>query len=355
MKRYTTKPASVLTYTTVALIGTLILASCSNARWAEHAAGKNSSSGGTDVKPALFESFEQDEAANKVDILIVNDNSASMDEEQKKMSVRFANFVSALKGIDYRIAMTTTDIDSDRWGQHGRILSWSPTVKELVLTPSTPNASDKFKQTIQRTETIGCMKVNDGYYCPSSDEQPLKAINLAVNERSGANKDLFRDGVDFVAVVLSDEDELSTAPANATKAEEVLTQFSKAFGGSKRLAVHGIVVKPGDSACLKTQAGQGKGAKSAYATRVAALSQLTNGSLNSICDSDYSKSLSSISSQVRKLVGSFDLEHVPKAGSVKVNLIPTPAEALTWSLEGNRLIFNSPPAAGTRIEVSYEI
>lgn len=335
----------------------VLTAACGNARWAEHVGDNNSASGvpGSEVKPAIFESFEQNEAANKVDILIVNDNSASMDDEQKKMSIRFANFVSALKGIDYRIAMTTTDIDSARWGQHGRVLPWSSDKKELILSPSTSNASAKFKQTVQRSETIGCMSVDDGYYCPSSDEQPLKAITLAIDERAGANKDLFRDKVDFVAVVLSDEDELSTAPANATRAEDVIAHFEKAFKGSKRLAVHGIVVKPGDTACLKAQASQGKGAKSAYATRVSDLAKLTNGSLNSICDSDYSKSLSSISSQVRKLVSSFDLEHAPKAGTVKVNLIPAPSEALTWTVEGSRLIFNTPPAAGTRIEVSYEI
>ncbi|RYZ66453.1 MAG: hypothetical protein EOP05_19120 [Proteobacteria bacterium] len=333
------------------------LVACGPARWAEHGAGNNGASGSPDtaVKPAVFESFLQDDAANKVDILIVNDNSASMDEEQTKMSTRFANFVSALKGIDYRIAMTTTDIDSKRWGQHGKIMPWGTGGKDLVLTPATLDASTKFKQTIQRTETIGCIDVNDGYYCPSSTEQPLKAIELAIDERTGANSALFRDNVDFVAVVLSDEDEKSTGPSGATKAEDVVAHFQKAFNGTKRMNVHGIVVKPGDSVCLKKQASQGKGAKSSYATRVSALAGLTNGSLNSICDSDYSKSLSSISSQVQKLVSSFDLEQAPKAGTVKVKLVPAPSEALNWSVEGNHLIFSTPPAAGTRIEVSYEI
>lgn len=333
------------------------LIACGPARWAEVAGRNNSASGDpdTDVKPAIFESFEQDDAANKVDILIVNDNSASMDEEQTKMSMRFSNFVSALKGIDYRIAMTTTDIDSKRWGQYGKIMPWGTGGKELVLTPATVDSSKKFKQTIQRTETIGCIDIQDGYYCPSSVEQPLKAIELAIDERTTANSALFRENVDLVAVVLSDEDEMSTAPASATKAEDVLAHFQKAFKGTKRLAVHGIVVKPGDSVCQKAQAAQGKGAKSSYATRVSALAALTNGSLNSICDSDYSKSMSSISSQVRKLVSSFDLEQAPKVGTVKVKLVPAPAEALTWTIERNHLIFDAPPAAGTRIEVSYEI
>ena len=48
----------------------------------------------------------------KVDILIVNDNSASMSFEQARLAPRFANFIGDLdsRNIDYRIGMTTTDV-----------------------------------------------------------------------------------------------------------------------------------------------------------------------------------------------------------------------------------------------------
>src|SRR5690348_8387825 len=46
----------------------------------------------------------------KVDILIVDDNSASMSYEQARLASRFNNFINLLdsKYIDYRIAVTTT-------------------------------------------------------------------------------------------------------------------------------------------------------------------------------------------------------------------------------------------------------
>lgn len=325
---------------------------CAPAKWAEQNVDGNSGQqlpggGGQAGKPAA-DTFVQDSNANKVDILIINDNSASMDEEQQKMSTRFNSFVSDLKGLDYRIAMTTTDIDSPKYGLSGRIVTWADTAAK-VLTPSTPNAEAKFKKTIVRTETIGCTLRDD---CPSKDEQPLKAIELAVDQSKTANKEFFREGVDFVAVVLSDEDELSTAPSNATTAAYVVDHFKNLFGDTKRFAVHGLIVVPNDKVCLRAQSLQGpEGSKAAYGTRVASLAGLTKGSVNSICDADYAKDLASISSEVRKLVSSFELRGTPVTDSVRVALTPT--FQTTWTTEGNRLIFTPAPPAGTKIEVTY--
>lgn len=329
---------------------------CAPAKWSEANgnSGSNSTSGSPDPgarapsAKTANEVFTQEANANQVDILIVNDNSASMDEEQTKMANRFTSFVSDLKGIDYRIAMTTTDIETAKWRQDGRIMAWSGTTAK-VLTPSTSDAEGKFQKSIRRAETIGCVDRGD---CPSPNEQPLRAIELAVDQAKTANKDLFRDGVDFVVVVLSDEDEMSTGPANATTAAHVAQHFKDVFGTTKRLAVHGLVVEPGDDKCLALQRAQGpEGSKSAYATHVASLASLTGGSVHSICDYDYAKDLAAISTSVRKLISSFELKDTPRSGSVNVTL--TPAFKTTWSIENNSLVFNPAPPAGTKIEVSY--
>lgn len=346
----------------LALVATSI--SCAPAKWMENpGAGTNGGSGKPDpinpaprpeptpTGPKAVERFEQDQHANKVDILIVNDNSSSMEEEQKKMSERFGSFVSAIKTIDYRIAMTTTDLQTAKWNQNGRIMEWTGT-KSKVLTPQTPNAEGAFRSTIKRNETIGCRQRAGGADCPSGNEEPLRATLLAIDQRASANKDLFRTGVDFVVVVLSDEDELSNGPVTATKPIEVTEGFEAAFGISKRLAVHGIVIKPGDTVCKAEQDKQIKeGSGAFYATHVSELAALTNGSTSSICDADYAKNLSAISDQVRKLVSSFDLQREPATGSVEVVL--TPNDTIAFSVEGKRVIFARPPTAGTRVEISY--
>src|SRR5437868_9053611 len=49
-----------------------------------------------------------------VDILIIDDNSASMSFEQKRLADRLSNFIQNLENqqADFRIAITTTDISS---------------------------------------------------------------------------------------------------------------------------------------------------------------------------------------------------------------------------------------------------
>lgn len=297
--------------------------------------------------PPSFKTTERFDQVDegKVDILIVNDNSSSMDAEQQKMGLRFGSFISALGPIDYQIGMTTTDIDSPRWALSGRLMTWEG-LDSTLLTRTTPNAPSIFKSTVQRKETIRCWEKPEG--CPSTNEQPLAAVILALERRHKENSGFFREKADLAVVVLSDEDEMSDGPARSTKPKDVINRFKAAFGETKRLAVYGIIIKPGDTSCFNKQS---KSTTVHYGRHVAELAEVTGGAVYSLCDSDYGTNLSSISQQVRRLVASFELTHEPKTGSVAVAL--TPAAAIGWKLEGKKIVFDTPPPTGTRIEVTY--
>lgn len=297
-----------------------------------------------------MESFTQDDSANKVDVLIINDNSYSMEVEQTKMATKFPSFISALDGLDYQITMTTTDIASKdaKLNLSGRVVNWTGSTSKF-LTPKSSGANTLFKNTIRREETIGCVKRGD---CPSGDEQPLKAAMLAMDQRLNSNAGVFRDNTDLAIIVLSDEDELSDGGPLATKPKEVIDRFRAHFGNTKGLAVYGIVIQPGDEACRKDQLKQTTGGNGAYfGTHVSELASLTGGSTVSICEADYSKSLSDISKSVRRLVGTFELNQTPVADSVEVVL--TPAQKIPFKVSGKKVIFDTPPPAGTRVEISY--
>ena len=278
-----------------------------------------------------------------------------METKQRKMGQRFPNFISSLKDIDYQIGITTTDVSGPApsgsgWATDGRIVTYvgSPV---NILTPSTPDADRLFLNTIQRSETLDCGKRRTFPYCPSSNEQPLKAMIMAIDERFKANSGFFRDGVDLAIVVLSDEDEMSNGSSRAiTRPYQVVNAFRAAFGDRKRLMVHGIIIKPGDKKCRDQQlkdVGIGY-----YGTQVSALATETGGRTYSICETDYGKHMSSISQDVLKLVSSFELDHeVADAKNVEVTL--SPALRIGWRVEGRLLIFDTPPPAGTRIEVRY--
>jgi hypothetical protein len=295
-----------------------------------------------------IQTFTQDESANKVDILIVNDNSYSMYQDQLKMAQKFDSFISSIQDIDYQIGMITTDSDLIPKGTFGHLIPWEGT-KSKLLTPQTPKAKDVFRATIARKETLEC---GNGKPCPSGDEQPLLGMIHALNSRSSANNGFFREKVDFVVVVLSDEDELSDGPAHATKAKDVLNAFEASFGKTKKMAAHGIVIVPGDETCRKSQAKETINGAAYFAHHVAELADLTSGSLGSICSPDYSATLSNISRQVRRLVGTLELHQAPKPGTVTVSF--TPEMSIPFTVEGSKVIFDTPPPAGTRVEISYE-
>lgn len=97
-----------------------------------------------------------------------------------------------------------------------------------------------------------------------------------------------------------------------------------------------------------------------YAPRYAAVAQATGGIATSICDQDYTPALSKLGLQASGLRSDFPLSRAPLPGSVTVLL--TPASGLAWSYLGcenhakaNVIRFASPPPAGTRIAVSYDV
>jgi hypothetical protein len=272
--------------------------------------------------------------------LIIDDNSLSMANTQRKMAKRFSSFMSYIQDVDYHIGITTTDVSQGRYGIKGDLLNYFGTSLK-VLTPRTPDAKSLFINTIYRRETLYCEKVRDSRYCPSGYEEPLTATILAMDKKSWQNRGFFRDKVDLAVVVLSDEDE-----SGRTRPADVVDAFRYHFGSSKRLEVHGIIIKPGDKSCLN------QNPDSRYSKTINDLIQKTGGSAHSVCDQDYGKSLSNISERMRRLISSFELKNIPKPGTLKVTLSPN--TNIPWKLDGKKVIFDSPPAPGTKIEISYE-
>ncbi len=282
-----------------------------------------------------------------------------MDAQQRRLAQRFDGLTKSLTDIDYNIGMTTTDLVTHLHRQDGRLMKWEGT-NSISLNSRTPNAENVFKNTITREETVGCNLLKNE--CPSGYEQGLRASILSFEQQYSANSGFFRPGVDLAIIILSNEDELSNGKAvklpgdkkktAATTAAQVITGFEAAFQKSKSLAVHGIIIKPGDKECLKEQKAQSKVANNAfYGEIISDLISKTGGTAHSICDQNYTQSLNAISQQVRKLVGTFELNQEPKVGSVKVTL--TPAQNIPFTVVGKKVIFDSPPASGTRIEITY--
>jgi len=285
-----------------------------------------------------FDVYEdtEDIGGGKVDILFVNDNSASMSFEQSRLSQRLSQFVSQFdqRYIDYRMAVTTSDISSAQNSprginqngalQNGRLIKFSNGA--AYLTKDSGSASQReamFNQVINRPETATCENfistwIRDGKSressaysqayaanCPSTDERGIYAANLVVKN----NSDLFiRPESDLHIVFLADEDVRSQLYWNNTAGYSLedydkgdrLFHNIKSIYSQKTVGLHAIIIK--DANCLAQQGSQLGGIVSgSYGWEYFKATESTSpkGVAGDICASDYSDQLQSIFSNIQ--------------------------------------------------------
>ncbi|OFZ17875.1 MAG: hypothetical protein A2Z20_05865 [Bdellovibrionales bacterium RBG_16_40_8] len=288
------------------------------------------------------ELFTQGTVSKKLDVLFVVDNSVSMAEEQQKMGQKIDSFLSTLYDIDWQLGVTTTDVSNGKYGIKGDLITFSGT-NSYILTKKTPNFSQAFLNTVVRAESYNC-----GSDCASGDEQPLRAAIEAINKRNTNNHGFFRNDADFGLLILSDENEMSTGPANATPPSEVINTVKSIWGDSKKLLSYGMIIIPGDIACLNQQSGGGY-----YGTFVAELALLTGGLVGSICAENYAPTLGLLADHARKLLEYVQLKYYPAPESIVIKF--TPYHISSWHVDGRRIYFDNPPPKDTVINVDYVV
>lgn len=344
----------------------------------------------------------------KVDILIVDDNSASMSFEQKNLASRFSGFISQLEGqnADYRIGITTTDVSSnvsDTVNNYPRSINGNGTLQDgnLIafgsgvpyLTPKSGSSiNDRvamFNNTIVRSETQQCEQFiatwvqNKGISstgtaeysqqysqnCPSGDERGIFAANLAVKKNPSG---FIRQGAHLAIIFLSDEDERSGLYSNGGYAlsdydqpNTLIQNIRTNHGTDKGISVHAIVAK--DSSCLAVQNNQTLGNPPVSAT-----TGFVNGSLGSayltfvntgwgkavdICFNDYTSQLGTISTSILEKINSVAIAcSNPKNLAVTISNSQNPSgvTGVTWTQEGKEIRFNQQLPTGTSVRLVYD-
>jgi hypothetical protein len=334
----------------------------------------------------------------KVDILFVNDNSASMSFEQRALANRFAGFIEHLdsKGVDYRIAITTTDIQSpgneareiNGHGalQNGNLIAFGAGMP--FLTASVPDRVARFNNTIVRPETLQCEQFIATYIgqngsgstgtadyqakyqinCPSGDERGIYAANLTITNNPAG---FLREDAYLAVIFLADEDERSglycrgpnNPNCNSTgfpleEKDQPIHLFNAFKAKNKKdneVEVHSIIVRPGDSACLTEQNTQTLGNPPVSAT-----TGLVSGSVGSlyhtftsagwgdsisICMNNYVSALEQLADKIGSNKGILlDCENAQE-------LVISPD--IPYTRSGRSITFNPPPAPGTQIQLSY--
>ncbi len=310
------------------------------------------------------EQFTQAVSARKLDILFVMDNSDSMFMDYYyNIQNKFNGFLGSLNGLDYRIAVTTTDVEHTElynykgsWGLIDFLGSGLQKTALRFLTPSTSNANSLFLSTLKRDEVYDCRKnaPQNQLPCGSDNEQPLASIVRSV-ARASENANFYRSDAELITISLSDEDEMSNGGATATQASAVVNSVRQYLGAQKQYRAFGVVVPENDSSCLSSQRNEEFfGQAAAYGRSATRLAELTGGGVISICNHEYISGLNAIANGAwsEGALQSVTLSNTPVAGSVQVSL--SPSNGITWTISGKVITFSKKPVAGTSISVSYK-
>ena len=284
------------------------------------------------VAPTETEIFNQT-ASERADVLFVVDNSGSMEEEQALLGTNLAAFLAfaQAQGIDYQIAVTTTDVRSR--GEHGRFVGTPP-----IITPATANAENVFLQIVTGLGTNG-----------SGDEQGLEASYLALSDPliNTWNAGFLRADAALAVIYVSDE--IDHSPNPPAFYESFLLNI-KGFANTTLFSASAVVGLT-DPECT------GPGGSAEYAPNYISVADDTGGVTEEICLADWGQALTNIGLNSFGLRRQFPLSSQPDPTTIVVTVDGVAAPASGWSYDANTnsVVFSAAPAEGSTIQVAYGV
>jgi|GEM_PF-2424652 len=296
---------------------------------------------------------------NKVDILMLVDDSNSMAADNAKLAQGLQGFVNALttSGIDWQICATVTRSQNVYnngifyWGASRNWVGYLGSPAWILKTGAAdPNAI--FTNTL--------VAIGAGW-AGTDDERGIKAAWWSVHYNQYNN--CYRNEASLAVILISDEDERSIGGNSELQyyageyktleaddqPQELVSKIKQKFGLDKRFSFNSIIVTPGDTTCMSTQ--DIGGAKSHYGFKYSELSQLTGGAVTSICNNDYAANLYYFKDKIINSLASEPLECAP-VGDVAVTITPAMSQ-VTTQIQNNTLIFNPAIPAGRTIKIIY--
>ena len=287
--------------------------------------------------------------AEDVDILLVVDNSCSMQSYQTRLGQNFSQFISWFinANVNYQIAVTTTSLTTPNpdctASDHARIPAPGQFVDDVIITPDTPDAASVFNDI-----------VNVGI-CGSANEMGLEAARLALSEPnlSGANAGFLRPEASLSLIFVRDEEDYSPLPVN-----EYINGFFDVKGQRDRDIFNASALAI-DSGTCPTFIERG--------TRYIDVAQQTSGVLGDLCAQDFENIVTELSLNASRLRDHFFLTSEPDPSNLHVYVEEREidcSEGIWWlerrldasGEERTAVVFDwqSLPQPDERVSVRYE-
>lgn len=263
--------------------------------------------------------------ASEVDVLLVIDNSCSMEPYQSKLSQNFDSFLTYfLEGnVDYQVGVVTTTIgeveprgscttaDVDRIPEGGFLIDGA------IITPDTPDADALFKEIV----SVGV--------CGSGYEMGLESAHRAVTPpiSTDYNFGFLRDEAYLSIIFVSDEQDASPLPVNDYINDFIAVKADRLEDG---INASSLVVTDYD-ACNQQQQNSGAVEGSRYVD----VARQTNGVIGNICADDFESVVTELSLASSRLTDTFYLTDLPVPESlvVGVDREEVPCDSGDWRYE----------------------
>lgn len=267
----------------------------------------------------LVDTYPQ-EAAGKIDVLWVIDNSESMKPRQENLARNVRSFIDVFvrSEVDFRIAVTTTDIFTDPGALNG-----SP----KIITPSTPDVPGRFAANAQ----VGIQG--------SAYESGLEAARLALERQRTEQKVKF-EAYDVCAMNCDKEDDPATCRKSCAENSGInflrpdaflylvfLTDEEDRSQGDIRFYYRAFETSKGvgNDATVTTAAIMGDVPSNACnatpGQRYSELSALTGGEVGSICDSEFAATLEKLANNAVGLRRKFRVVVAPDPATFDIKVL----------------------------------
>jgi hypothetical protein len=295
------------------------------------------------------------EPAERVDILIVVDNSGSMAPYQRSLGDNFNAFIQFFidANVDYHIAITTTTIQKPEYTDQipqctqtliNEIPNAGHIVNGTVITSNTPDADLVFRDL-----------VNVGV-CGAGFEMGLEAARLALTPEllTTVNSGFIREQAELSVIFVSDEEDVSPFPVN-----EYINELRGVKGQRSREAINASSLTVIEPAACENAAGSSPGA------RYVDVTTQTNGVSRDLCDQNFESIVTDLSLNSSRLRDTYFLGRTPDLNTLSVgvenDIIPCDSGEWTFEFinEGGEdlpaIVFarDSLPPIGSQITIRY--
>ncbi len=310
----------------------------------------------------------------KVDILWIVDNSGSMQEEQQYLGANFRSFIQALDeaGTNFQTAVTSTGVCStslptnlaDRACPSGNNSSSAHHRGRFIGTAG----QQVIKYTDSDMESRFLQYANVGIN-GSGFEHGLWGAKLALDRvANGSNDPLIRDDAFLAVVVVSDEEDdgIGLGMTDFYTGRNFINDGVTSFRWDhNQMIQHLNQVKGKNKFSISTITGtrnaNGNLCSAAHSqpqeegTQYINAAEATGGIVQSICESDWSESLTKIGLDLNAQITQIVLKDTPIQGTIKVKVNSVEVSDWDWISGNNAIKFHADaiPSEGDNIEVSY--